>query len=282
MISYAENREDVVLWRALHFLGAGRYADVGDGEPERSATRVFADHGWSGVVLVTDVAAAATLRDARPGDVVEVVEVVGDDTFVAVAAAGQRAGLVVGDLHLLVIHTNDRPGSLRAADVPVGDWKPWVVFVTDGPNEPDTADPWDALLLSAGYEQCLFDGVSRFYVAPGHDDLRPALSYPACVRDEFTDRREAELADEVTRLEAAVQQARDESLDELLRWRHAAVTTWAQTAATRASGATSTKEYQQLQVALAAAQRDAAEVRQTLSWRVTRPLRVVKSAGRRR
>jgi hypothetical protein len=157
-----------------------------------------------------------------------------------------------------------------------------VVVVTARPDEPgQQGDGWDAELLAAGYERCLFDGVSRFYVAAEHGELRAVVSYPACVRDQFTDHGEAQLAEQVSRLEAAVQQAREESLAELLRWRHAAVTTWAKTAASRASG-TSSMEYQQLQVALAAAQRDAAEVRQTVSWRVTKPLRMVKSAGRRR
>jgi hypothetical protein len=281
MISHAQNREDVVLWRALHTVGSGHYAEISANDgTDRSATTVFADHGWSGLVLVTDAAVAAARRGARPNEVVEVVQAVGDETSLAVTAALQRAGFAAGDLHLLVVEANDRPRSLRPADVPVSGWRPWVVIVTAGPNEPESADDWDAELVAAGYETCLFDGVSRFYVSPDRGELRSVLWYPACSRDEFTDQREAELAEEVSRLEAAVQQARDESLSELLRWRHAAVTTWAKSAAARASAAP--REYQQLQVALAAAQRDAAQVRQTLSWRVTKPLRMVKSAGRRR
>lgn len=258
MISYAQNREDVVLWRALHAVGTGRYAEIAadDGRGE-SATRVFADHGWAGLAIVG--------------------EVDGDD-----ATTVEPSGYAAGDVHLLVVDARgvDRqaPG-VQPVDLPLSDLRPWVVVVSGADDH--AADAWDAELGAAGYERCLYDGVSRFYLADGHDDLRPALSYPACARDDFTDRREAELVDEVARLEAAVRQARDESLDELLRWRHAAVSTWAKTAATRANAATGSREYQQLQAALAAAQRDAAEVRRTLSWRVTKPLRMAKSAGRR-
>jgi hypothetical protein len=274
MISYAQNREDVVLWRALHLVGTGRYAEVGaGGDKDRSMTKFFADHGWRGLVLVPDAGVTAARRDARPN---EVVEVVGDN-----GAAVDWSQNAAGELHLLVVVAHDPALSPTPADLPLRDLKPWVVVATDGGDEQGrAAEAWEAELVAAGYEPCLFDGVSRFYVAADRGELRPALSYPACVRDEFTDRREAELVDKVSRLEAAVQQARDESLGELLRWRHAAVSTWAKTAATRASGATPL-EYQELQVALAAAQRDAAEVRQTLSWRVTKPLRMVKSAGRR-
>jgi hypothetical protein len=279
MISYARNREDVVLWRALQELGNGRYAEINaDDGRDQSMTKVFADNGWDGLILVPDVGVAAARREERPNEVVEV----GGEALTAGAATGERTGFAAGELHLLVVEAHGRAGSLGPADVPLRDLRPWVVVVSGHPEEGSSAvDKWDAELVAAGYEPCLFDGVSRFYVAPARGELRPMLAYPACVRDEFTDRRAAELADEVSRLEAAVQQARDESLDEVLRWRHAAVTTWAKTAASRA-GRGSPREYEQLQAALAAAQRDAAEVRQTLSWRVTKPLRMVKSAGRRR
>ena len=43
---------------------------------------------------------------------------------------------------------------------------------------------WEPLLLDQGYEFCLFDGLNRYYVAAEHSDLRPLLSYPPCVFDQ--------------------------------------------------------------------------------------------------
>ena len=49
-VTYAQNFEDVMLWRALHGVGTGFYIDVGAADPEEdSVTRAFYDHGWRGV-----------------------------------------------------------------------------------------------------------------------------------------------------------------------------------------------------------------------------------------
>ena len=49
-ISYAQNYEDVILWRALKDVEQGFYVDVGAADPEElSVTRAFYDRGWSGI-----------------------------------------------------------------------------------------------------------------------------------------------------------------------------------------------------------------------------------------
>jgi peptide methionine sulfoxide reductase MsrB len=50
MISYAQNFEDIILWRALKNIKNGFYVDVGAGDPvNHSVTKWFYDQGWSGV-----------------------------------------------------------------------------------------------------------------------------------------------------------------------------------------------------------------------------------------
>ena len=50
IISYAQTREDVLLWRALHNVDRGFYIDVGAHDPTAlSVTRAFYDHGWHGI-----------------------------------------------------------------------------------------------------------------------------------------------------------------------------------------------------------------------------------------
>ena len=49
-ISYAQNMEDVLLWRALHDVQAGFYIDVGAADPRLdSVTMAFYERGWHGI-----------------------------------------------------------------------------------------------------------------------------------------------------------------------------------------------------------------------------------------
>jgi len=49
-VSYAQNYEDVMLWRALKHIENGFYIDVGAAWPsEHSVTKLFYDEGWRGI-----------------------------------------------------------------------------------------------------------------------------------------------------------------------------------------------------------------------------------------
>ena len=64
-------------------------------------------------------------------------------------------------------------------------WRPWVLVVEavrPQSNEPSSS-AWEEGVLAAGYQLCLFDGLNRFYVAPEHPELAEALSAPASVVD---------------------------------------------------------------------------------------------------
>ena len=50
MISYAQNFEDVMLWRAFKHVKKGFYVDVGAAWPDfDSVTKWFYDNGWTGI-----------------------------------------------------------------------------------------------------------------------------------------------------------------------------------------------------------------------------------------
>jgi FkbM family methyltransferase len=50
LVSYAQNLEDVMLWRALQHVEKGFYIDVGAYSPDLdSVTKLFYEKGWSGV-----------------------------------------------------------------------------------------------------------------------------------------------------------------------------------------------------------------------------------------
>jgi len=68
-VSYAQNFEDVMLWRALRQVAHGFYIDVGAGHPdESSVTRAFYDRGWRGLNIEPSEHYFQRLAAARPLD----------------------------------------------------------------------------------------------------------------------------------------------------------------------------------------------------------------------
>ena len=68
-ISYAQNFEDVMLWRALKHIEHGFYLDVGANDPiEDSITKAFYDHGWSGINIEPLSTHIQALNSQRPRD----------------------------------------------------------------------------------------------------------------------------------------------------------------------------------------------------------------------
>ena len=69
--SYAQNFEDVILYRALGSIRNGFYVDVGAQHPEiDSVSKAFYDLGWRGVHVEPVPYYAELLRKHRPGDLV--------------------------------------------------------------------------------------------------------------------------------------------------------------------------------------------------------------------
>jgi len=70
-VSYAQNFEDVLLWRALHDVENGRYLDIGAQDPiVDSVSLAFYEAGWRGIHVEATPAYAQKLRRARPDEVV--------------------------------------------------------------------------------------------------------------------------------------------------------------------------------------------------------------------
>lgn len=258
-ISHGQNREDVVLWRALSAIGAGRYVEVGGNDPVvYSITRSFYDRGWSGLVVEPEPQFAARQRAQRPRDIlVEAAITSSEGPVVLQRFAGtglstldaslgrdheeagferdelgvtaRRLDSVVaehgfdeGDVHFLVVDVEGLEADvLRTVDLV--SWRPWIVVVeaTRPLSDVSTHDEWEPGVLAAGYQFCLFDGVSRFYVAEEHAAaLGWALSHPACALDDFIDAEHQQLMERASRYEG-----------QALRWRRAALEAWATSSA---------------------------------------------------
>lgn len=307
-ISYAQNGEDVILWRALGHLGGGRYVDVGANHPvDDSVTWLFYQQGWRGVDVEPVEQFASLLESTRPGNAV-VRAVVGDSdltdaTFHEVVGTGlstsdqglagsyaeqgydtvtrsvprttleavsrlEQARDADGQTHFLKVDVEgDEASVLRSADLRT--WRPWVLVVeATRPRSTTTSHAeWEPDLLAAGYRFCLFDGLSRYYVAEEHADLAPALSYPFCPLDDFVTATRRELDETVARLSAQVAGHDDELAsvrDSLRLWRGEALRAW---------GGGVGREVDEDTVRVLEAEVHA--LRTSTSWRLTAPVRAV-------
>lgn len=221
LVSWAQNREDILLWRALCHVTEGTYVDVGAADPvEDSVTKLFYDRGWSGLNVEPVPAFADRLREERERDVtvqacagsspgsatLHLVPETGLSSLDADAAAKAKAsgreivdtvvdvrtldqllddaGLRDRDIHFLKIDVEGFEREvLQGLDRSV--WRPWVIVVeATAPNSTDQVHgAWEPDLLASEYEFCVFDGLNRFYVAREHDDLGSRLAYPVCSLD---------------------------------------------------------------------------------------------------
>ncbi len=69
-ISYAQNFEDVMLWRALKHIEKGFYIDVGAASPDvESVTRAFYERGWQGINIEPNPEFYAQLLARRARDI---------------------------------------------------------------------------------------------------------------------------------------------------------------------------------------------------------------------
>jgi hypothetical protein len=180
---------------------------------------------------------ADAVLEGRLGDVLAEHSVAdGDVQVLALDAAGQEATALAG---LNLAHVRPTVLLIRAALPRAG--------------QPSTP-PWQRAVLDAGYRLRLFTGLFRIYVANEHDEsIGDMLSYPACPLDDAA-RAEADPAHDLL--------ARAEN--DAIRWRAVALAKWDELAA--ASGGTSA----------AALHQELDAMRNTVSWRVTRPLRAAR------
>ncbi len=221
MISYAQNREDVLLRRLFPDQPTGFYIDVGANLPtDCSVTKHFYDRGWFGVNIEPGHV-FKELQAERPHDInlnvglsdrkgslafYEFPSVSGLSTFSPEEGqVHQSRGLEVvvrsvpvTTLAAVCARYVDRTIDFISIDVEGyeqqvlegGDWRRWrprVVLVEA--TRPNTTIPthqlWEPILLRANYLFAYFDGLNRFYVRAEDRELLKALQAPVNVFDDF-------------------------------------------------------------------------------------------------
>jgi FkbM family methyltransferase len=253
LISFAQNQEDIMLWRALGHVRDGFYIDVGAADPtDLSVTKLFYDRGWSGINLEPQRTYFDLINAARPRDVnlsiaagreatslmFHRIDGTGLSTFDADIAAGHRArGWTVeeqtvellpldeicrrycpqGPIHFLKVDAEGVEGDVLAgADFRA--FRPWIVLVeaTLPLSSEESYAGWEPILTSQGYRFAWFDGLNRFYLA---DEMAEELGKHFRVQPNVFDGflRAPELAARAEQAEQALQRAREQAEAEARR-----------------------------------------------------------------
>jgi len=218
--SYAQNFEDVMLWRALKHVPAGVYVDVGAQHPVvDSVSKAFYEQGWRGIHVEPVPHYAELLRQDRPDELVlqlaladragilELHVVAGTGLSTGVKAYAQSLEETHGFAHQ-TIPTPMLPMS-TALESLAGRQVHWLKIDVEGFEE-DVLRGWDSkalrpwivlieatvpmstelhyegadrILVDAGYQFVYFDGLNRFYVAAEHAELIAAFQSPPNVFD---------------------------------------------------------------------------------------------------
>jgi FkbM family methyltransferase len=219
-ISYAQNFEDVMLWRALGHVQAGRYIDVGAQDPVvDSVSKAFYEHGWRGIHVEPVPRYADMLRRDRPDETVLQLAL-SDQAGILELNVFEDTGLSTGVKEFADSHRTQHGLVHRTVSTPMlpmrtafaslaGRPVHWLKIDVEGLEESvlrgwdsETLRPWiivieatvpmstevryqgaEDILLAARYEFAYFDGLNRFYIAAEHPELKPAFSSPPNVFD---------------------------------------------------------------------------------------------------
>jgi len=220
-ISYAQNFEDVMLWRALKHIENGFYIDIGAQDPVvDSVSLSFYEHGWRGIHVEPALDYVNQLASARP-----------DETVIP-AAVGSRSGLLtfftfpdtglstadtliaqrhkkngfqcvetkipVISLDEILETNNTRPVHWLKLDVEgmekdvLKSWKkskvrPWILVIesTRPLTQEQSHQEWEQLVLSRDYVFVYFDGLNRYYISAEHPELKSAFATAPNIFDGF-------------------------------------------------------------------------------------------------
>jgi len=221
VISYAQNFEDVILWRALKEVQNGFYVDAGANHPTSSSvTKWFYDNGWSGINIEPHPFCFDLLRSERPRDInlqLAISDKAGEIDFHLLNAHGlSTASLNIAGLHLengfeydSIKVKSDTLGNLlelyakneihflkidiegfeevALSSLDLNVTRPWIFCIeaTKPMSLEKNYTDWEEYLLRADYIFCYEDGLNRFYLSSEKADLISRFALPPGIFDNF-------------------------------------------------------------------------------------------------
>ena len=220
--SYAQNFEDILLWRCFKNILRGKYIDVGAQDPDYdSVTRIFYDAGWSGINIEPSSQYYERLLVIRPRDVnlnvgigsrkesldYYQIEDSGLSTFIRKYADEYEKNGTKGewrkievltlnevietyftskDIHFLKIDAEGFEIKIIQG-LDLKKFRPWIILIEG--VEPNTQQSnayiWEDLLLKENYSKVYFDSLNYFYVSKEHEELAQHFTYPVGIFDNF-------------------------------------------------------------------------------------------------
>jgi FkbM family methyltransferase len=244
-ISYAQNFEDVILWRALRNVENGFYVDVGAFDPQvGSVTHAFYERGWSGINIEPLDEYFVRLMQERPRDT-NLKVAVGQEAGIRPLYAFDGTGLSILDpkvgvqhesagfqgheivvpvlpltkiledfrqrtIHFLKIDVEGTEGEV-VESLDLDQIRPWIIVVeaTELSSTLSTRATWEHLITNRRYSFAYFDGLNCFYVADETHYLKEKIAVPVNVFDEFVRSEEWASKQKVTILEQELISARE-------------------------------------------------------------------------
>jgi FkbM family methyltransferase len=227
LISYSQNNEDILLWRALKHVEKGFYIDVGANHPvEDSVTKLFYENGWSGINIEPVPEKLEELQKDRPRDI-NLGSLVGTRTgIVNFYEIPENTRLSTTDEHTAKKHVSEYGHTIKVhqlrferldaicrsnntgiihflkidvegcecdviASMDFDFIKPWIIVVESTlPCSDECADiSWESTLTNSGYEFVFFDGLNRYYVSKQKLELKKYFAYPVGLYDSFVTKK---------------------------------------------------------------------------------------------
>ena len=221
-VSFSQNYEDVMLWRALKDVSNGFYVDVGANDPTvESVTKAFYDRGWRGINIEPVIHFHNKLCVERPEDI-NLRTAVGDKKGKAPFFEVVDTGLSTMNPEIAKKHSDELDFEIKQYDIPVSTLtdiinehvegevhflkidvegyekhsllgldllkiRPWIIVVES--TIPLTQDEnfldWENILIRGNYHFIYFDGLNRFYVANEKAELDDHFDRPPNYFDFF-------------------------------------------------------------------------------------------------
>jgi FkbM family methyltransferase len=310
IVSYAQNFEDVLLWRALGDVPAGVYIDIGAQDPiVDSVSKAFYEQGWRGLHVEPSPSCAESLRRDRPDETVveaAVSDRPGGLKFYEIAGSGMSTGskqiaeacrqngwsvlerlvpavtldqvfakIASDEIHWLKIDVEGLEHAVLEGwrDSPR---RPWVAVIEStypSTRRTETHRRWEPLLIAKGYSFVHFDGLNRYYLSSAHPELAEHFRYGPSIWDDFQ-------LPESSRLVRSLARRQDEYLDRVqaeAEMERRAL--FDQLAAARAEITAKNTQIDRWWASADRALQDIAGLKGSWSWRITRPIRQVRRVG---